>query len=628
MKKTKKRMKRWLKRSIPYGVSVIILGCFVISPVAENLNLLIYDLVTSSQVQEETSSTGEELKVSVIGIGEQDIARYGWPITDDYLCEAIDKLKKSGAIAIALDLYRNRSVPIDNQCLKERIRTNSRLISIRNIMEGIPAIPGTPANQQGFNDLVVDNDGVIRRDLTHVKDQPLDVRSLSIRLLEKARGIHNLDRQIESLPGSTWLTRNTGGYFNLPAEGYQTMLPFQHRQSVKTWSLRDLLNENISKEEIKNSIILIGSTAESVKDVYEIPQSYFQNSDKYLQIPGVEIHAWRVLSLSNLLRQGKPAIKPIGESTESLLAFVLFCMGIALAETPRMIRKAAIGIGIAAITVTAGIICLQLKANFWVGISFPLGALAVSGSAGLLRRGLVSQQHQQDIQRLLGQTSSRAVAEQLWEQKDELLKDGRFLGREQWVTVLFSDACNFTTISEQLKPSELMDWLNRGISISVDCVDKHGGMVNKFTGDGMLAVFGAPLSDGMKQDAQQAVRAARDIQNEVENLNKELKAQNKHPMKLRIGIHSGMVLTGSLGNSQRLEYAVIGDAVNCASRLESCEKNRHTNLVRVLVSSETKEQLGDANLEFRWVSWGSLAVKGRKKELLVFELKGSELGVD
>jgi adenylate cyclase len=170
-----------------------------------------------------------------------------------------------------------------------------------------------------------------------------------------------------------------------------------------------------------------------------------------------------------------------------------------------------------------------------------------------------------------------------------------------------------------------MEWLNRGISISVDSVDKYGGMVNKFTGDGMLAVFGAPLSDGVNRDAQQAVRAATEIQEKIRKLNKELQDANQYPMKLRIGIHSGLVLTGSLGNSKRLEYAVIGDAVNCASRLESYEKNRQTNLVRVLISSETRNQLEEADHEFEWVSWGSIPVKGRKKELTVFELKDKEL---
>ena len=622
------KLKKFLEKALPYSIGGLILGCFVITPVAEELNLLTYDLVISSQEKKKSSGNSQEIQVSVVGIGEGDISLYGWPISDDYLCKAIDRLNKSGAKAIALDLYRNKSVPPDNKCLEERISTNTKLISIRNMMEEIPAIPGTPATQQGFNDLVVDNDRVIRRDLIHVKNQSPDVRSLSIRLLEKAEGVHNLEAQIESLPDSTWLTEDTGGYFDLPAAGYQTMLPFHQREAVKNWSLSNLLDGKINEEEISNSIVLIGSTAESVKDIYTIPHSYFQNSDKYLQVPGVEIHALRVLALSNLLRNGKPTIKPIGQHAENLLSLLLFCLGVAIAETPKLIRKSAIGIGIAAITVAAGIILLQLKADYWIGISLPLGALTLSGGSGLLRRGLVSQQHKQEIQRLLGQTSSQAVAEQLWKQKDELLKDGRFLGREQWVTVLFSDACNFTTISEQLKPSELIEWLNRGISICVDSVDKHGGMVNKFTGDGMLAVFGAPLSNGVSHDAQQAVRAAREIQEKIQKLNKELQTENLHPMKLRIGIHSGLVLTGSLGNSKRLEYAVIGDAVNCASRLESCEKSRQNTIVRVLVSTETRNQLGDADPEFEWINWGSLSVKGRKKEIVVSELKGKELEAD
>lgn len=628
MIKTNKIIKSWLSKALPYGISGFILGCFVISPVGESINLLTYDLVTSIQWERKTDDIDQKVKVSVIGIGEEDIARYGWPISDDYICEAINNINRLGASSIGLDLYRNISVPPSNKCLQEAIKINPQLISIRNIMEEIPAIPGTPATQQGFNDLVIDNDRVIRRDLVHVKNQSLEIRSLSIRLLEKAENKNNLGAHIESLPDSVWLSRNAGGYFSLPAKGYQTMLPFHHRKTFKTWKLSDVLDKKINKKEIKNNIVLIGSTAESVKDIYAIPHSYFQNSDKYLQVPGVKIHALRVLSLSDLLHQGRPSIHPMRENNEALFALLLFGLGMAIAETPKLIRKSAVVIGITAASLITGIIFIQLTTNYWIGISLPIGALTLSGSAGLLRRGLVSQQHQQEIKRLLGQTSSKAVAEQLWEQKDELLKDGRFLGREQWVTVLFTDACNFTTISEQLSPSELMDWLNRGISICVDSVDKYGGMVNKFTGDGMLAVFGAPLSNGLNHDAQQAVRAAREIQEKIQELNMDLKGESLHPMKLRIGVHSGMVLTGSLGNNQRLEYAVIGDAVNCASRLESCEKHRHTNLVRVLISSETRDQLGEADPEFEWLSWGSLIVKGRKKELLVFELKDRELEAD
>jgi adenylate cyclase len=228
------------------------------------------------------------------------------------------------------------------------------------------------------------------------------------------------------------------------------------------------------------------------------------------------------------------------------------------------------------------------------------------------------------MQRLLGQTSSPSVADQLWEKRDELLQDGRFLGREQEVTILFTDTCNFTTVSEQLTPSELMNWLNRGISIAVKAVNERNGMVNKFTGDGMLAVFGAPISEGKNQDAKNALQAAAEIQIRFKELNEELKKERSHKMGLRIGIHSGVVLTGSLGNTERLEYAVMGDAVNCASRLESYEKSRQNNLVRVLVSSATRENLNDHDTKYLWEDWGSLKVKGRSEKLLVYELKDKE----
>ena len=614
----------WLRRTAPYGIGAIATICLAISPIAESINLLAYDLVLSTLQKKTTNQEITKSPVIVIGIEEKDINQFGWPINDDYLCEAITKLSKWGAAAISLDLYRDVEVPPQNNCLRKIIKTNSRLISIRNIAENIPAIPGTPDQQQGFNDLVIDRDGVIRRDLVHVSNQVLSVRSLALRLIETANQEADIDKKIEALPSDLWLSKNAGGYTDLPGAGYQTMLNTNNLSNIPTRSLGELLGQSINPTEIKNKIVLIGTTASSIKDVYEIPQSRFYKGDNFLQIPGVKIHALRVLNLANLLQNNRASIHTFKRHYAQITAVLLFLIGIVIAEIPKSHRISIIGIGTCTIVLGINIILIQAKLDLWIGFSLPVSALAFSGGAGVLRRGLVSQQHQRMMQKLLGQTSSPSVADQLWEKRDELLQDGRFSGREQMVTILFTDTCNFTTVSEQLTPFELMNWLNRGMSITVEAVNRINGMVNKFTGDGMLAVFGAPISEGKNQDAKNALQAAEEIQIRFKKLNEELEKEQSHKMGLRIGIHSGVVLTGSLGNTERLEYAVMGDAVNCASRLESYEKSRQNNLVRVLVSSVTRENLDDHDTNYIWESWGPLKVKGRSEKLLVYELKDKE----
>jgi adenylate cyclase len=619
------KYRTWLRRATPYGIGSILMICFAMSPIAESINLLTYDLVLSTIQKGSRNKDKAKSKVIVIGIDENDINQFGWPMNDKYLCKAIDTLSQWGAASISLDLYRDVEVPPQNTCLRKIIKTNTKMISIRNIAENIPAIPGTPDHQQGFNDLVVDSDGVIRRDLVHVSNQELSIRSLALRMLEVANQKPILDKQVEALPSEIWLTKNAGGYLSLPGAGYQTMLDTNNLENIKTKSLGDVLNKSINASEITGKIVLIGSTAKSIKDVYEIPQSRFHSGDSYLRIPGVKIHALRVINLTELIQNEKASIHALKREKTQLLAILLFILGIALAEIPKSLKVSILSIGVTIISTGIGLILLQAKLNIWVGLSLPISAIVVSGVAGAARRGLVSQQHQRVMQKLLGQTSSPAVAEQLWERRNELLQNGRFLGKEQWVTILFTDTCNFTTVSEQLTPSELMNWLNRGMSIAVDAVNKRDGMVNKFTGDGMLAVFGAPLSKGRNQDARNAIEAAEEIQIKFKELNRKFKKEKTHKMGLRIGIHSGVVLTGSLGNTQRLEYAVMGDTVNCASRLESYEKSRQNNLVRVLVSSATRENLGSNDKKYLWESWGALKVKGRREELIVYELKDNKL---
>ena len=608
-----------LRSLVPYAAAALLLLGLQRSPVNETLNLLFYDLITSLR----PAPPGTDRPITIIGIDESDLATYGFPIDDQLLCEAIDRLNAGGAAAIGLDIYRDQGVGPNQACLRQRFRDDPRLVSIFYVAEAIRAVPGTPAERQGFNDLVVDADGVVRRDLVHVAGQDEATVSLPLRLLEVGTGQRALRRRLDQgrEPGP-WLEPTSGGYDHLDAAGYQQMLPYRRLGSFHLWSLQDVLGRRpIPSDQIRGHIVLIGSIAPSLRDLFTVPQTRSALGARQLLVPGVEIHAHRLAALMDRVATGERGrLRTLPGWMERTAELVAVVLGIVLGEAFVLLRRSVMVVTLLAALMVGGAVLL-LWNLVWVGLSLPLIGLIAMAGAAWVRRGASSQKQHRQIERLLGQTTSPAVARQLWNQRDGLLSDGRFEGRLLPVTVLMADTCQFTSVSEHLSPGDLLAWLNRGMALFVPAITRRGGMVNKFTGDGLLAVFGAPLSSGLEADAKAAISAALAIQNDVERLNQELEKEGLPAMGLRIGVHSGAVLAGSLGSSERLEYAVIGDAVNCASRLESLQKERQSNRCRILVSSSTRELL-PAGLPLEWLDWGSMDVKGRSERLRIWELRG------
>jgi len=170
---------------------------------------------------------------------------------------------------------------------------------------------------------------------------------------------------------------------------------------------------------------------------------------------------------------------------------------------------------------------------------------------------------------MFGQHVSPAVAEKLLAQPDLELD-----GETRHVCVMFLDIRDFTTFSEQRPPEEVVRYLNTLFEFMIDNVNKHNGIVNKFLGDGFMAIFGAPLSSG--DDVRNAVRAAQEILGRVDALND---SKGIPPTRIGIGLHAGDVVTGNVGSTLRKEYTIIGDAVNLASRIEQLNKQFGSRLL-------------------------------------------------
>ncbi len=188
--------------------------------------------------------------------------------------------------------------------------------------------------------------------------------------------------------------------------------------------------------------------------------------------------------------------------------------------------------------------------------------------------------------------------------------------REAIVTVMFTDIAGFTTLSEQMDAAAAARLLNRHFAVLCRAIDAHGGTVDKFLGDGMLAFFGAP--DRLERHAAAAVRAAVAIRDELENDNREQASLGRPALRVRIGIHTGSVIVGNIGASDRVNYTIVGDTVNVSQRLQELGKLLAPDAsASIFISGETAAQLGE---QFETIPAGEHRLRGRGEVTEVFQV--------
>ena len=234
-----------------------------------------------------------------------------------------------------------------------------------------------------------------------------------------------------------------------------------------------------------------------------------------------------------------------------------------------------------------------------------LGSLATSFNQ--MSEGLAERDRVRD---LLGKVVSREVAA-------ELLQKGIALGgEEREVTVLFSDLRNFTGMSEALPPQEMIGILNHYFTRMSAIVEKHGGVVDKYVGDALMALFGAPVAkDG---DADRALKTALEMTAALDELNRDWHERGLPTIDVGIGVNTDVVIAGNMGSETRLNYTVIGDGVNLASRLEGLTKVPDYQ-TRIIISGAT---LAKANERYLTRRLGEVAVKGKQKATEIYALLG------
>ena len=584
-------------------------------------------------------SESPEVPVVLVGVTEAEIQSLGqWPLTDAMLSEAIEQILAWQPRVLGVDIYRDQPVPPGAEKLEKLLATTPNLVMVHKLgTEMAPSIlpPGVlqGTDRIGFSDMVVDPDGTVRRALLFLDDGQEVFASLSLQLALgylQAEGIQ--PRAGDPDPshirlGETTIPpfeANDGAYVDADAAGYQFLLNYQDgRRPFRQFSLMEMADAGTAGAAIRDSVVILGVTADSVKDAFVTPFSHAGNGTQTMT--GIALHGHIVSQLLRMALAGEQPLRSLADVYEILLIAMWGVLGALAAVYIKQLWYFTLVIA-GGVAVIIALPYLALLQSWWLPLVPAMFAWILSaGVVMVLMRGQERSRRKQ-LMELFSRNVSADIAAEIWNQRVQFLEGGRLAAREVTATVLFSDLENFTPVSEQLGPTRLMEWLNHYMETMAGLVMQHHGIVDDYYGDAIMADFGVPLVStseaGISQDARNAVDCALAMRRVIEQLNQESRMQGLPPVRMRIGICTGHMVAGFLGNSQRMKYTTIGDTVNTAARLESYGKelpamSAAEGACRILLGASTVAWLGD---DYQLEAVGDLALKGKAAPVSVFKV--------
>ncbi len=384
--------------------------------------------------------------------------------------------------------------------------------------------------------------------------------------------------------------------------------PTEH---VSAW---DVLQNKLPASTFANKLILIGQSSDAARDQHFTPLFRVRGPDgKRERIAGTELHGEAIETLLN-----GDAIGAVPKWAQRVITVLLLGLATWLFTTTRIRYSPLIAIGF--------MLCLYLVAqllftefHLWLPWLAPEIGLAASLPCGIgwqyLKANVLRSETEKSREQLMDLFSRYVdpeVARTIWLRRDEV----SLQGDEHVATVLFSDIRNFTAMTAGKPSQQVLSWLNHYLTAMDDVIREYNGFLNKFIGDGIMVIYGVPLSNGEEHDACQAVSTALAMLERVKQLNAARTPDDPFTdLHIGVGIHTGMLTCGSVGSKSRLEYSVIGETVNLASRLESLNKEFHTEII---MSESTYKLVKD---RFRdGYSLGATPVRGFGDQVNIYSI--------
>lgn len=470
----------------------------------------------------------------------------------------------------------------------------------------------------GHNLMVLDPDGPVRRTVPAVRAGTMALPSLALVTALKASGADTgtvkvadgdlvagprrvplVDARVPAADGSTQIARRQLIRFTGPASAGDA------RPTYTEYSFFDLFyseeqirageRPHISPEVFKDKIVVVGTTAAGLHDLFTVP---FAGG----KMPGAQVHATVVDNLRSerFMRPAPP------------LAELALCLAwAALAGAAVLMSGVWWGttVALALLAAIAGVSAGAYAYGIWLEMARPSTGVALSLFGATAFQYFAEGREK----RLVKQVFSRYVSRDVY---DQLMKDpsqASLGGGRRDMSVLFADIRGFTTLTEAGRPDEVVRQLNEYFSAMVPVVLAHRGTVDKFVGDMIMALFGAPLDDPDHPD--HAVEAGLAMLATLDTLNTRLVAEGLAPLDIGIGISTGDMVAGNVGSASIMSYTAIGDAVNLGARLESLNKDFGT---RLIVSEATRARL---KRQYDVRALGTVTVKGKTLPVQIFEIR-------
>jgi adenylate cyclase len=533
---------------------------------------------------------GWDQRIAVIAIERHSLQEYGqFPWPRNRYAELLSALKKSPPTAVGFDILFLDPSPKDD-ILAAAIAANGKVVLASTIKEEPVASLKAVAAGVGHITHEADSDGISRESKIFLDGIP-------------NFGLAMTHRYNAANPQNPVLLPQSN---NMQAKKVWVNWPGKTK-NLPTYAFVDVVQGRIPADALTNKLVLVGIVATGFDPI---------SSPLDRNTAGVYLYA---ALIDNLLNQRLLQRLPI--LVEMLLLFGIGPLTGWVLWNRGVRARIAIALGLPIIWIGAAAVLFGFF-FWWVPIAAPIGTLILAGTALQLRE----QYEKQQLMRLFEKHVDPETAQLIWQRKAEIFEQGELEPQELTATVLFMDIRSFTSISEKMPPRDLLNWLNNYLEAMTDCIMDHGGVVDKYIGDAIMAVFGVPFCHSeypeIQKDALNAVAACIAMHDKLHELNQQLRIDRKPLIKFGIGLHTGQLVAGTVGGSRRLNYSVIGDAVNVAARLEAMNKEIVSDSpFNLLVTGRTFAYVRD---RYEGQKVGSIQLRGKKEETVVYAILGEK----